>query len=220
MTCVVAEQQTAGRGRFERSWISPKGNLYTTLVLFLEDLQLASHSGQIAALACIDGLKKLSIDAQIKWPNDLLLNGKKVGGILAETTSFKGQYALMIGIGINISTPKEEIIAVNPDGTSLAAEGFYIEKSTLLLLITETFITHLTTLKKCGFTPFIAPFNSHLAYIGKTLAFYTEKTSKSGTLIGVNEGGHLLLQQPDGTTIPIHSGESSKKVLSKKDLSS
>lgn len=105
---VVAEEQRAGRGRLHRPWLSPRGGLYFSLVVHPEDM-LSLRAGVAVATA----LRDLGIPATLKWPNDVLVNGKKIAGILIE---LYGAHAI-VGIGVNVDqTPL-------PAATSLRAEG-------------------------------------------------------------------------------------------------
>lgn len=104
--CAVAEAQTAGRGRRGRSWISPPGeNLYFSILL--RPQAEASHVAMITllmAIAVTQGVRELHLDAKIKWPNDVVINGKKICGILTEMyQSAAGSFFLVIGTGINVN---------------------------------------------------------------------------------------------------------------------
>ena len=104
--CAVAEAQTAGRGRRGRSWISPPGeNLYFSILL--RPQAEASHVAMITllmAIAVTQGVRELHLDAKIKWPNDVVVNGKKICGILTEMyQSAAGSFFLVIGTGINVN---------------------------------------------------------------------------------------------------------------------
>ena len=108
---VIAEKQRAGRGRQGRSWFSPLGNFYGTL-LYQYDLkeELLPFFGFVAGVSVAEAISflkaDLSIHVALKWPNDLLLNGKKAGGILVETIKdvLSHSTALVLGIGVNISS--------------------------------------------------------------------------------------------------------------------
>ena len=122
--CAVAEAQTAGRGRRGRSWISPPGeNLYFSILL--RPQAEASHVAMITllmAIAVTQSVRELHLDAKIKWPNDVVVNGKKICGILTEMyQSAAGSFFLVIGTGINVnqkSFPEE----VKKTAGSLALE--------------------------------------------------------------------------------------------------
>lgn len=104
ITCITAKTQSAGYGRRGTPWVSPPGNLYMTL-FFYRPLSERSQAGlftQMLALACIESVK---VPLKIKWPNDLFYEGKKCGGILAETIELEGRLAVILGIGLNVNTP-------------------------------------------------------------------------------------------------------------------
>src|SRR5690348_7786351 len=88
LTCITTQAQTAGRGRFSRKWISPKGkNICATLYFTVpQDYPHVANLAQLLSLSCVQVLKSRGFDPQIKWPNDILLEKKKVGGVLCETT--------------------------------------------------------------------------------------------------------------------------------------
>jgi len=103
---IAAETQTAGRGRLDRDWISPLGNLHATLLMpFDRAVNEASLHSYIAALAVLQMLDPLINDAsrlKLKWPNDVLVDGRKICGILLESGGLDGQRWLSVGIGINL----------------------------------------------------------------------------------------------------------------------
>jgi biotin-[acetyl-CoA-carboxylase] ligase BirA-like protein len=106
--CVVADQQTGGRGR-NGDWISPLGNLYLSIVL---PITLdAKYLPLIVSYAIVHYYEQHSINLRVKWPNDIMLGKKKVGGILVEVVPRKEQYSAIIGIGLNLT---KSIDAMNP----------------------------------------------------------------------------------------------------------
>lgn len=121
-TAVLAEEQTKGRGRLKRSWVTPPGScLAVTLVLY-PDKKVLPYLIMVASLAVVESIEKTTgLKAQIKWPNDVLINGKKVCGILIEN-GFRGSnvaYAV-IGIGINVNVNISNIAEISATATSLA----------------------------------------------------------------------------------------------------
>lgn len=103
-TVVVAIEQTAGKGRKGRSWISPKGGLWFSIFIKPKNLKSAFFFTKLSSVTLIKVLKKYKINAQIKWPNDIFVNGKKLAGILTEGIYENSKpIALVIGIGININ---------------------------------------------------------------------------------------------------------------------
>ncbi len=117
-TVVIAGEQTAGKGRLKRAWLSPPGNIALSIVLY-PDIADLPYLVMIASLAVVHAIEKAGgVKAQIKWPNDILINGKKVGGILIENEMKSNKVALsIIGIGINVDLN----IAANTEISATAA---------------------------------------------------------------------------------------------------
>ncbi len=131
---IVAEHQTAGRGRLDRAWESPPRAGLTFSVLLRPDSPVARWPWLtlLAGVAVVRPLREhAGVDAQLKWPNDVLVGERKVAGMLAEAT---GQGALVVGIGLNVSTRRDELPHLA--ATSLALEGAEVtERDTLLRAI-------------------------------------------------------------------------------------
>jgi BirA family biotin operon repressor/biotin-[acetyl-CoA-carboxylase] ligase len=131
LTVIIAEKQTGGRGQFARQWISPPGGLYVSYVYFID--RYPSNPGEIGQLACravIELLGELGITGVKKEPNDVLVNGKKIGGILCETIQLhRGEVeasmkiGVIIGIGLNIALPEELLSSIDQPATSILACG-------------------------------------------------------------------------------------------------
>jgi BirA family biotin operon repressor/biotin-[acetyl-CoA-carboxylase] ligase len=114
---LTADSQTAGRGRYDRVWHSPPGdNIYASFgVPLLHDVEWLT---QLLALAVCDLLLERGVEAHIKWPNDVLVQGKKIAGILAE----KIELGLVIGLGLNINLSREACQSIDQPATSLRVE--------------------------------------------------------------------------------------------------
>ncbi|MDR3624509.1 MAG: biotin--[acetyl-CoA-carboxylase] ligase [Chlamydiales bacterium] len=124
LTLVTADMQTAGRGQFGRRWHSPaKKNIYASIVFFLEQDRLdTSLLVQLLAKTVQSVLQENQLETQIKWPNDLLLGGKKLAGILIETSYIQDLTCVIMGIGINVNMPKKDLENVSQLATSLFIE--------------------------------------------------------------------------------------------------
>ena len=125
---VYTENQTAGRGRLGRSWVNAEGKALYYTVAIREPLAQPATLPLLASLAVRTQLRlRYGVDCQIKWPNDLLLNGKKIVGILCEGVSYGYQQqgrGILCGIGINLAQPQSYFDAAGlPNGTSLALQG-------------------------------------------------------------------------------------------------
>lgn len=211
ITLVTADQQTAGRGRFKRHWVSPPNqNIYATFCFFIEK----HHSGignipQVLALSTAAVLKELQFQPTLKWPNDILLSRKKVAGILAETTPLSDQLCVVIGIGVNINMPLDLLQQIDRPATSLLAEAsrsFDVEE--VLQRLTCQFSSDLDRFLAEGFFPFLELYRSYLSLDrGKTIQFHDNRTVWEGVLHGVNNDGSLNLQLPNGDIKTFIAGE-------------
>src|ERR1700733_11838983 len=109
ITLVTAEMQHEGRGRFKRRWVSPSGlNMYASFCFFVsKENKNLSTIGQVMGISAARILEEFKVSPKLKWPNDLILRGKKLGGILCETQDRGEQFCIIAGIGININMPVE-----------------------------------------------------------------------------------------------------------------
>ena len=119
-TVITAREQTNGRGRFGRPWLSPHGqNLYLTIVEKIRPPLQLIHYSQATALAIAKALQAYTITAQIKWPNDLLVDGKKICGILVEEASKGKDSWVIVGIGLNVNMDPVHLESIDRLATSL-----------------------------------------------------------------------------------------------------
>lgn len=170
ITCIVADRQTAGKGKFQRPWHSPPDvNLYATFYFRLDTN--AAHLTSLSNLLSVSLAKVLIQEGfipQIKWPNDIQLSGKKVAGILCETIFQPQEIEIFLGIGINVNMEKEEFFHIDQPATSLKIElGYTYKKEVLLEKLYVQFSQDLAIFKIEGFSPFFAFYNEHLANKGK-----------------------------------------------------
>jgi BirA family biotin operon repressor/biotin-[acetyl-CoA-carboxylase] ligase len=202
ITCVFADEQTAGRGRYQRKWISPKGvNVYATLyfVLPIQTPHLISLS-QLMAYSFTSILIQEGLSPKIKWPNDVQLNGKKLSGILCETRFGKEAVEIFLGVGINVNLDQKGAKAIDQPATSLWMETNKTwDRMALLDQLIEKFSLHLEIFKKEGFTPFHKQFESLLAYKNEIIRCFDGKKEWVGTFHSLTEDGQLNLLLPDQT---------------------
>lgn len=199
---VVAERQTAGRGRQDRVWESPAGNLHCSALLRPKDMpRVAPLYSFVAALAVYDTLREFlpAKDITLKWPNDVLVGGKKISGILLE--SING--ALIVGIGVNILHHPQN--ALYP-ATSLATEGVNSVNATVLCekLLVKLGAWH-DRMQNGGFGAVREAWLSH-AQKGIMTVRLPHKTIQ-GEFVGLDETGHLRLLLADGTEQSISTGD-------------
>jgi len=210
VTCITALEQTSGRGRWLRKWLSPHGqNIYATVYFCVpKDCKQLANVGQVLSLSCADVLKKKGFDPQIKWPNDLLLQGKKVAGVLCDTVSFEDRIGVVLGIGLNVNMSQQLLDSIDQPATSLAqlsGQTWTVEQ--ILNLLLDQFLKDLNILLKEGFEPFRLYYEELLAYKGLTITCNDGIHSLSGICHSVNSEGRLNLLLPSGQMKTLSAGE-------------
>lgn len=214
----LAEQQNQGRGRMGRSWVSPEGTGIWMSILLKPDFSpsLASQITILAALATADAIRKVTeVDCLIKWPNDIVVNKKKVCGILTEmgATESKIEY-LVAGIGINVNTEyfPDDIRDV---ASSLRIEGKEkYEREDIVAELLNSFERYYDDFLKCGsLKKIVNYYNSILINKGKKVKIVENVNTDIGEALGIDETGRLLVRMDDGEERAIVSGEVSVRGL-------
>ncbi|WP_040671509.1 biotin--[acetyl-CoA-carboxylase] ligase [Rhodobacter ferrooxidans] len=203
---VLAGEQTAGKGRRGRPWASPRGNFYASLVMQPaeppEQVALRSFAAALALREALVGLTGLPQVFALKWPNDVLLNGGKLAGILLESTGANGRLGnLVIGIGVNLTTapdPAEvEPGAVTP--VSLLAEtGLRITPEAFLDALAPAYARWEAVFTTYGFAPLRDEWLRHAARLGQTIRARTGTQTRTGIFETVDATGALVLTTPEG----------------------
>lgn len=210
IACITADEQTQGRGRFQRKWISPKGlNIYLTFVfrLPLNTLHLISL-GQLLSLSFAKVLMHHNLLPKIKWPNDILLSSKKLSGVLCETSYQKDHVDIFLGIGINVNMEKVLLDQIDQPATSLKNEtGKEWDRSKLLAELKKQFIQDFAVFLKEGFTSFHYELENLLAYKHQEIEVFDGKRRWKGLLHSLTCDGQLNLYLADGTMKTLLSGE-------------
>jgi BirA family biotin operon repressor/biotin-[acetyl-CoA-carboxylase] ligase len=208
---VVADEQTAGRGRLDRKWFTPKDTALAFSLLLRPSAQektLLSRIVGLAALAVADSLRKRELNAQIKWPNDVLINGKKVCGILIESVwSGEDVDSVVIGIGINVlkgAIPPAESLLF--PATSLEEELGYAPDR---LEILRDILARLIELRPQLVTDeFLKQWQSLLAFQGQPVQVESGTArAVTGHVIGLDPDGSLRLQNEHGETVTVRFGD-------------
>ncbi len=212
-TVVVAEVQTAGRGRFGRTWVSPEGNLWVSILLrpSLDSLRWLSVLAGIAAARAIASAAGLEVT--LKWPNDVRIRGRKVGGVLVENSLSGSEVRhAIIGIGINVAldTSTDFHLASTATALNRECEGPVSRAALLRHLLEE--VDRLYESLMAGETP-LEEWRGLLDTLGKEVVVrdVTGSDSLDGSYRGVAEdvdvSGNLLLRLPDGGLITLAGGE-------------
>lgn len=203
---VIADQQTAGRGRRGRAWLSPKGeNIYCSIGL-IKTIS-AEHVGMISLQVGVCISQVLSArgftDVSLKWPNDVLLMGKKLGGILIETRVLStNEFYLVIGFGLNVDLPSSVFNQIDRPVTSLkrasqkAAEDVCREQ--LLCLMIASIYESVGALQADTMPALICQFSQLDSYMGKEVVIHCGDDEISGQYIGIEKTGQIKIKTFQG----------------------
>ncbi len=219
-TVVVAEHQTAGRGRMDRRWLAPPGTCILCSLLFRPDLlpQQAQRLTMLCSLAAADAVEQVAeLCVAVKWPNDLIVTSDrgcgsdhrwlKLAGVLTETgmTGTQLDY-VVVGIGINVNVPAAVLPDLDPNATSILAEtGRCVDRSRLLAALLESVEARYRQLAR-GQNP-QGEWSARLATLGRRIQVNTADGILDGVAEGVDENGALLLRTADGTLRRLFTGD-------------
>lgn len=222
---ISASKQTCGKGQMGRSWVSEQsGNIYATLIIPLDKKYIfcSRMLPQVVAFSIIQVLKNRGFNAKLKWVNDVLIEKKKISGILCEQ-NFDirlGLQKLLVGFGVNVNASKEMLIKTSKIATSLLIEsGQHIDEKVILYEIVTKIYQNFKIFFVEGFRYFLNQINSlnllefkgNLVYLDFN-EFVNEKINyeplpiTKGKLIGLSEDGRLILDIGDGKVTKFNSG--------------
>lgn len=207
-TIVLADRQTAGKGRLGKSFHSPSGGLYMSVILRPE-LPLTDMMAVTActASAVHEALRKSGFQTQIKWVNDLFLNGKKICGILTEG-SFNAELLsmdyLVIGIGINLRRDPDLSEELRSIVTDLQSEcGRLISRTSLIALILMELELYLNKIQERTYLPI---YKKHSCTLGHRVQVKTSQGDRTGLAVDFAEDAGLIVEFPDGSRETIRTG--------------
>ena len=207
---ITAARQTAGRGRRGNVWTSEPGNLYASLLM--TDAAPARHLPElcfVVALALRDAVctvaPALAGALKLKWPNDLLLGGAKLSGILIEAESFGADAVTVVGIGVNCAHHPANI---GYRVTDLAAEGVTVAPEELFCALSGTMVTRLAQWDRGGgFAAIRAAWLTHAAGIGGEIVVRLADRQLTGRFESLDATGRLMLRLPSGALEAITAGD-------------
>lgn len=207
-TVVLAEEQTAGRGRLQRHWITgPDDNVAFSVVLRPERSRV-SQLNMVASLGVVSAIERLAgVDATVKWPNDVRVGGKKLAGILIEAAmSAKGLSHAVIGIGLNVNLDTSAFPEIAGTATSLMAEtGAPLDRAEVLRAVLEEMDDRYAEVRDGGSLTDL--WASRLDTLGTTVRVRWRDQEMVGRATGVDDEGNLLLTGPDGSVRTAIAGE-------------
>lgn len=216
-TVVMAGCQTAGKGRRGHTWVSPAdGNLYITILVRPEfKPDIAPMLTIVMALSVAQAIRDQKAEVGIKWPNDMVLNGKKVCGMLTEmSTDIESIHYVVIGVGINANTrsfpPELDGIA-----SSLSLEcGREFSRAQLAVSMLEHFEENYERFKCTGdLSALREEYCSFLVNQGKEVRILEPGNERNGTALGINDKGELLVRNEKGEIEEVYAGEVSVRGL-------
>jgi len=203
----LSESQTKGRGRNSKQWQSPKyENIYMSLSFFTEhDLNFFSSFSLVAAISVHKALIKHQIKSEIKWPNDIYINSKKVGGILIETINKNTSNVVVVGIGLNVFMKNN--LEIDREWTSLTLENekMTFDRNIIIPDIANELIINKKVFEKEGFRHFKNEFNN-LNFLKNKNIKLSNQENENAVALEVNDDGSLNVRKKNKIT-KIVSGE-------------
>ena len=205
---IVSERQSSGRGRLQRAWTSPRGNLYAT-ALFEEPggFQVATRLPFALALSVRETCARFTPDAhfRLKWPNDVRVEGQKISGILIETGTLEGRLWIAAGIGINIASSPNN---TDKPATSLSALGAGpgATVQSVFDALANAFVSRLNQARD-GFGSVRTDWLQHAEGLGRTVSVKLGGEPVQGVLEDMDDTGGLVLRLPDGSVKTIRAGD-------------
>lgn len=201
-TVIIAKTQTCGRGRFDRKWIDlGEGNLFMTIVLKPSSSfdEVYSNLTQYLSVTLALVLEGYGLSPKIKWPNDVMVNGGKISGILSETvmqgSKFKG---LVLGIGINLNADKNDLKQIKErvaTALNIELEREYIDKNLFTEKLLHEFFKNYEEFLKQGFFMIKKDYIERCNFLGKEISVKVFNDKKSGIAKAINDNGELVIEK-------------------------
>ena len=212
LSLVIADEQTQGRGRLNRKWFTPKGSGLAFSLILRPSATLRPHISRtvgLAALSIAESCSRLGLDPRIKWPNDILLNGKKTAGILIENIwSGDDVDSLVIGMGINVhkeAVPPPEFLQFPATSLEDALGEKAPAREELLFDILNAFIYWR---ERMATDELIKAWEGLLAFRGNQIEIHTgNETAATGELLGLESDGSLRLRDANDKSVIIRFGD-------------
>jgi BirA family biotin operon repressor/biotin-[acetyl-CoA-carboxylase] ligase len=209
---VIAEQQTKGKGRRGRGWISPPHvNLYFSAILRPElSPQRAPELTLVAAVALAETIRDSGVEASIKWPNDVQINGRKVAGILTELSAAEDQVSFVIlGMGVNLNC---DPASLGPDVATTAtslfhARGERVPRALFTAALFSRLEQRLEEHSREGFEPARQAWLKLSSTVGHEVLVKTDKSELRGVAEGIDDSGALLVRTEQGAVERVMAGD-------------
>ncbi|MDK6029414.1 biotin--[acetyl-CoA-carboxylase] ligase [Ignisphaera sp. 4213-co] len=204
---VVAEELRLGRGRMGRRWVASRGGLWMSIVLRPEsfrNMQLLSLASAVAVAKAIRNL--LSVDARVKWPNDVLVNDKKVAGILVEGYAKTSYNFVVLGIGVNVNNDLPPDLQ-NTATTLKSVVGAEVSRKSLLLKILENIDEVYAKLKQGMASDILNEWRKYSSTLGRMVRVVTRDGVLEGFAEDIEDDGALRIRTREGEAIRVYEGD-------------
>ncbi len=208
---VVADSQSSGRGRHNRTWLSPKGkNLYFNILYPLKGFAPREYPQlmQISAIAIAQVLRTIGVDASVKWPNDILCEKKKLCGMISEILDRSGEKLLTLGVGIDVNADEEDLKEIDRPVTSLKILlSRSVNREILLQTIIDKLRQSVELAQAKGVLPWIDEWRKMDRFIGNPGRIVEGSETIEGTILDINDDGSLLFCTISGQIVTRHTGD-------------
>ncbi|MEP6774534.1 MAG: biotin--[acetyl-CoA-carboxylase] ligase [Chloroflexota bacterium] len=216
---ILSDEQVRGRGRLGRTWTAPPGSSILCSVLLRPRFspQQAFYLTIAASLAILRGIRQVHVvsrppslvHAAIKWPNDVLLNGRKVSGVLCESDFSGGDWAFaIVGFGINVNLHRDGFGDLRDRATSLSAEfGHEVGRAALLAAILAELEAFYLSMQNGQFNPIYTEWAASMETLGKQVSVDYGREQITGQALRVELDGSLIIRTPDGTERSVLAGD-------------
>ena len=207
---VAAAVQTAGRGRLDRTWISPRGNIYASFVQ--KGVSSPLHGVAVGSLAVLDLVRELAPAEKfhIKWPNDVFRGTAKISGILSQYICPRGDVpgGLVTGMGVNLNMSREQLASASQEATSITIlTGSPVDLEAALKRFEDILHDHAATLKNAPGTLF-ERWKTENGLLGRRVEFLAGDGSRlTGLFRDIAEDGSVILDEDDGRTLRLNCGD-------------
>jgi BirA family biotin operon repressor/biotin-[acetyl-CoA-carboxylase] ligase len=208
---IIAEEQTGGIGRLGRSWVSPAGGIWITIVLKpkipVDHVFMVTMAASVAVARTIR--KEFDLGALIKWPNDVYIGDNKVAGLLLELSAEADTiHYCLLGIGIDVNIEPNELEAVPIAATSISSEvGHDVDRASFLARILREFESRYLLIESEEYEPVIKEWKSLSGTLEHRVRINTLKATFEGEAIDIDEFGALLIRKDNGKVVRVIAGD-------------
>jgi len=219
-TVIMAKSQSGGRGSGNKGWHSPLGGLYLSALLYPKGPEHLTDLSILAGAAVSQSVQTLlpkAKEVSVKWPNDCLVGGKKIGGILCESLGEKHNHLCVVGIGVNVEIEDFELEQFEDQpfsATSFLIEGGDLKVEEVARVLLKKLFSFYSIYQEEGFLPIQAIWERNCRMIGKKIELSDTGVSSdngsgdtyTGTFLGIDENGALVLSGTEGERKPFRTG--------------